>query len=104
MKKIKKKERIKENIIIREVRFPIKILKENVLFFVLIFVAVLILYGNTFNGHFLSSDDLPGIVNNPMVKNFTGSMQTYEIEKMFPALIFKLFGMNAVAFHTFSLS
>ena len=40
MKKIKKKERIKENIITREVRFPIKILKENVLFFILIFTAM----------------------------------------------------------------
>ncbi len=104
MKKIKKKERIKENIITREPRYPIKIFKENVLFFVLIFVAVLILYGNTFNGQFLSADDLPGIVNNPMVKDFAGSMKTYEIEKMFPALIFKLFGMNAVAFHAFSIS
>src|SRR3989344_3391383 len=102
MKKSKKKQ---EKFITKaEVFLPTKILKENIHFFVLILFAVVALYINVINGEFLTADDLPGIVNNPMVKNFEASMQTYEIEKMFPALIYKLFGMNAVAFHTFSLS
>src|SRR3989304_1561211 len=102
MKKIKHK----ANVAIKkeEIYFPIRILKENVLFFILLFFATIALYGNTINGDFLSADDLPGIVNNTMVKNFPASLKAFEVEKVFPALVYKVFGMNQVVFHTFSIS
>lgn len=100
MKKIK----VIKNSLKEDTYLPVRIIKENILFFIVIFFSVLILYGNTFNGQFLTADDLPGIVNNSMVKDLGTSMKTYEIEKMFPAVIFRLFGMNTLAFHTFSIS
>ncbi len=82
---------------------PIKILKENVLFFFILFVSIFLIYGNVLNGQFLSADDLPGIVNNPLVQDFNTSMNSLELEKMFPALLFKIFGMQPLTYHLTSL-
>jgi protein O-mannosyl-transferase len=82
---------------------PKKILKENILFFFLLLTVVFILYGNTIGGQFLSADDVPGIVANPMVQDFQGSLNTGELEKIYPAAIYKLFGMNPVPFHVTSI-
>jgi protein O-mannosyl-transferase len=75
----------------------------NIPFFAVLFFLVATLYANTLNGQFLSADDLPGIVNNPQVQDFAGSMKTFDIEKMYPALLVKVFGMTPMPFHVVSI-
>lgn len=83
---------------------PSKILKENLLFIIILFITTICLYANTINGQFLTADDVPGIVNNPMVKNWDASIKTMELEKIYPAVIYKFFGMNPIPYHFFSIT
>ncbi len=82
---------------------PKKIIEENILFFFLLLIAVILLYANTVNGQFLSADDIPGIRDNPAIRNFTASLNSFELEKILPAVMFKAFGMTPVPYHVMSI-
>ncbi|RJR27455.1 tetratricopeptide repeat protein [candidate division WWE3 bacterium] len=74
----------------------------NVPLFVLLSVLIIVLYGNGLSGQFLSADDVPGIVNNPRVQDLPASLATWELEAIYPAVLYKLFGMNPLPFHLVS--
>ena len=74
------------------------------MFFFLLLIVTTGIYANTLTGKFVSADDLPGIVNNPQVKNFEDSVGSWELEKIYPAVVYRVFGMNPEAFHFFSLT
>jgi len=69
---------------------------------VLIFLSLGI-YINSLNGVFVS-DDIAGIVTNPMTKDFTASVKTLQLQKIIHSAIFLTFGMNQIPFHISSLS
>jgi protein O-mannosyl-transferase len=73
------------------------------MFFFLLFIAVVLLYANVINGQFLSADDIPGIVDNPLVRDFNASVNTLELEKILPAVMFKAFGMTPAPYHITSI-
>jgi protein O-mannosyl-transferase len=75
----------------------------NIPLFIGIFVMVFILYANTINGGFVTADDIPGIVNNPLVKDLPKSLSTLELEKIYPAVLFSLFGMVPEPYHLLSI-
>src|SRR5690349_11914569 len=76
----------------------------NIPFFVLLALIIVLLYGITLRGQFLSADDMPGIVNNPLVRDFAGSMRSLDLERIYPAVLIKMFGMVALPFHIVSIS
>lgn len=82
---------------------PKRIFTENILFFILLFVLTVAIYANTLNGQFLSADDIPGIVNNPMVTDLTGSLNTFEFEQITHAVFYYLFGMTPLPYHITSV-
>lgn len=79
------------------------IFKANIPFFIIMGIFSFILYGHTLWGKFLTADDIPGIVNNPLVQDFAGSWRTMDLERVYPATLIKLWGMNPFPFHLFSI-
>jgi protein O-mannosyl-transferase len=66
---------------------------------VLIFVA----YAGLINGQFLTADDIPGIVQNPLTKNLPEALRMFALQKIYFALIYSAFGMSSTAFHIGSI-
>ncbi|OGC69346.1 hypothetical protein A2415_04390 [candidate division WWE3 bacterium RIFOXYC1_FULL_39_7] len=79
------------------------VLMSNIPLFVLLAVFIIVLYGNGLGGQFLTADDIPGIVNNPRVQDLQASLKTWELEAIYPAVLFKLFGMTPIPYHIISL-
>lgn len=71
----------------------------NVPVLALISVISLIAYINGLGGQFLSADDLSGIINNPLIKNFSQTFGTFHILSIFYSSLLNLFGPNPVVFH-----
>ncbi len=62
---------------------------------ILIFIA----YGNVVRGEFVTADDIPGIVDNPMTKDLMGSLQAFHFQLIYRAILFQIFGMNSNVLH-----
>lgn len=82
---------------------PTEILKANIPLFFMILVLVFVLYGNVINGTFLTADDIPGIVNNPMTTDLVGSLKTLNSDRIVPAVLYAIFGMQSWPFHILAL-
>ncbi len=60
-------------------------------------------YVNSVGGDFVS-DDIPIIVENPLVRNLGGSILTFRLQSAIYALLFAAFGLNPIPFHILSLA
>ncbi len=77
--------------------------KLNIPIFLLIAVLAIIGYANGLNGQFLSADDIPGIVQNPALRNFWQVAKSLNLTSTYASVIVNLFGTNPVIFHAVSL-
>lgn len=75
---------------------------EKKFLFILILITFL-LYANSIRGEFVTADDIPGIVENPMTKDLAGSLKTLNLGIIKNAVIYQLFGMNSHAYHVISI-
>lgn len=88
----------------------IKSLKDVFGFFKVNFYLVLIIiilgiigYANGLNGQFLSADDIPGIVNNPSLRDFAGTAKSLNLTSTYASAVVNIFGPNPIVFHTVAL-
>jgi len=77
-------------------------LKANIPFLFLIFFLVFIVYVNGMNGEFIA-DDIPAILNNPQVTNFSNALQSLQIQPILQSAIYNIFGSHQAPFHIVSL-
>ncbi|OGC45472.1 hypothetical protein A2V49_02905 [candidate division WWE3 bacterium RBG_19FT_COMBO_34_6] len=79
-----------------------KVSLANIPFFILIIIVIFLCFINSINGEFVS-DDIPGILNNPIVINFPQALATLQIYTILQSTIFNIFGPNQAAYHTVSI-
>ncbi|PIS22756.1 hypothetical protein COT50_00280 [candidate division WWE3 bacterium CG08_land_8_20_14_0_20_41_10] len=65
----------------------------------LIAVVTTITYANGLGGQFLSADDIPGIVQNPKIRQFGEVVTTLNIVSIYTSVVFIIFNGSPVAFH-----
>jgi len=89
---------------------PIKSLKDVFDFFkinlhlvVILIILGIIGYANGLNGQFLSADDIPGIVNNPSLRDFLGIVKTFNLTSIYTSAVVNVFGTNPAVFHAVAL-
>ncbi|MFH1648366.1 MAG: tetratricopeptide repeat protein [Patescibacteria group bacterium] len=80
-----------------------KVLKNNLLFFAILAVTIIVVYGNIANGEFLNLDDNTGIIYNQDLRDFKGTLNNLSLGPIYAATILKLFGLNPTAFHVGSI-
>ena len=71
-------------------------------FFLLIILAVCLVYINSIKGAFVS-DDIPGIVNNPTIRDVGSALETGNLIRVLDSLVYTAFGANPVPFHILSI-
>jgi len=81
----------------------LKAIKSEKKFILLLIFITFIIYANSIRGEFVTADDIPGIVENPLTKNLTGSLQTLNISAIKNALIYQVAGMNSHVYHLVSI-
>jgi len=65
---------------------------------IIIFVSIAV-YANSLNGEFIS-DDVTGIIENPLINNPLG---VWHLQHITNALIYKFFKLNPAPYHAFSI-
>ncbi|MFC1625136.1 tetratricopeptide repeat protein [Patescibacteria group bacterium] len=80
-----------------------RLLKKNLVFFLILAVTIVIAYGNLANGEFLNLDDNTGIIYNQDLRNFEGTVKKLSLGPIYAATIIKLFGVTPSAFHVGSI-
>ena len=78
-----------------------QIIKDNRVTFLLLFLLVMIAYGNLARGEFLNMDDEKGILYNPDIGNIGKMFKTGFLYNMELALIYSVFGLEPGAYHVF---
>lgn len=81
----------------------LKFLKTNYLLLILFFIVTFSIYANVIPGKFLNLDDIPGIVNNQNIGDITLPLKNLDGYGLYTSVIYKLFGINSVAYHFFSV-
>jgi protein O-mannosyl-transferase len=72
--------------------------------FLLVVIAVtFLLYANAIRGEFVTADDIPGIVENPITKDLGASLKTVNLSIIKNAVIYQVAGMNPNVFHLVSI-
>lgn len=67
--------------------------------FLLIFVLAVVGYANGLTGQFLSADDIPGIVQNPKIRQFGEIAKSLNLASMYTSAVFIIFNGSSTAFH-----
>lgn len=80
-----------------------KVLKKNTLFFVILALTIIVVYGNIANGEFLNLDDNTGIIYNQELHNYNQSLKTLSLGKIYTATLIKVFGLNPQPLHIGSI-
>ncbi|HBY10149.1 hypothetical protein A2473_02635 [candidate division WWE3 bacterium RIFOXYC2_FULL_42_13] len=80
-----------------------QIIKANRVTFLLLFLLVMIAYGNLSRGEFLNMDDEKGILYNPNIGNIGKMFGTGFLYNMELTLIHAVFGLKPGAYHMFSV-
>lgn len=78
-------------------------IKDNYKFLLILVLITFLAYANVLRGEFVTADDFPGIVQNPMVKDLGYALKTGNLVPIKNALIVNIFGMNSYAFHFFGV-
>jgi len=79
------------------------LVKENYLLFIVFAILSFAIYGNVIKGQFLNLDDMAGFVTNPTTKNISLALKNYDLASLYKAVIANIFGVNAAAYHVFSI-
>jgi tetratricopeptide (TPR) repeat protein len=104
-----KKERWKEKIgevASRNIKSPREIFnffKFNIPILLLVAFLALIAYANGLTGQFLSADDIPGIVQNPILRDFWQASGSFNLISTYDSAMIHIFGVKPVPFHVVSL-
>lgn len=77
----------------------ISFIKSNKIFITLLLCLTFLSYANVLRGEFVTADDFPGILNNPLVRDLSGSLETLRGVNIKNALIYYFFGMRPGVFH-----
>src|SRR3989337_4101041 len=77
--------------------------KANIPLFFLLTLVILFLYINSITGKFVV-DDIPGFVENPSVISGIWSPETFRIQNLMYALVYKVFGLNNIVLHLISIA
>jgi hypothetical protein len=80
-----------------------KVAKSNIPMFLIILALSVLVYANGMGGEFVS-DDLPGIVNNPVVHSVGLAIKNLSFQHFVWSLIYASFGANPTPFHILSLT
>jgi protein O-mannosyl-transferase len=62
---------------------------DNLPFLLVVIVFTIALYGNSLSGNFLIADDIPGLVQNPVITNFQSAVNTHKINIIFDSYLFQ---------------
>ncbi|MFZ5424675.1 MAG: tetratricopeptide repeat protein [Patescibacteria group bacterium] len=76
--------------------------RANIDFITILVVFCLIVYAVALNGEFIS-DDIPGFVNNPSIKQYPQSIGQFNLQNIIYSLFYNLFGTEQLPLHLFSL-
>ena len=75
-------------------------MNNNILKYILVIVIVSIaVYANSLNGEFVS-DDIPSIIDNPLIHN---PFAVWHLQQITNSLIYKFFGLNPIAYHALNV-
>jgi len=80
-----------------------KLLKGNIVFFVMLGVLIFVAYRGVLNGEFVTADDPFGIITNPKIKSLTEAFKNHNFILIARALIYKVAGLNSHAYHINSI-
>lgn len=81
----------------------VNIIKQERKFLLVLILITFLLYANSIRGEFVTADDIPGIVENPMTKDIIGSLKTLNLGIIKNALVYQIFGMNSHVYHAISI-
>lgn len=76
-----------------------KLVKENLLVFIIILAISALVYMQLFHAGFLNLDDYQGIVANPVIKSFSQVIKLVSIWHVHLAILYTIFKLNAGGFH-----
>ena len=76
---------------------------KNALFFLIILGVSFLIYGNVIKGDFLNLDDQEGIVTNLTIRDFKKSIQSFNSNNIYLAILYKFFGLKSWAYHIGSI-
>lgn len=79
-----------------------KIIKANIPLFLIITLLVFVSFIWSVNGEFVS-DDVPGIVRNPIVHDIDRAISTLNHQVILQAVIYSIFGLNPTPYHLTSI-
>lgn len=68
-----------------------------------IVVIAVIAYAAVLPGQFLSADDIPGIVQNQELRNFSATVKSLNLNTIFSSIVINTFGVSPVPFHVILL-
>jgi tetratricopeptide (TPR) repeat protein len=88
---------------IKTLKDIIEFVKKDGKFLSILLIITFLAYANIIRGEFVTADDIPGIVQNPLIKDFWGAMQTLRLHIIKNAIIYQVAGMNPNAFHIVSV-
>lgn len=78
-------------------------LKNNQKFILILLLITFITYANVIRGEFVTADDFPGIVQNPMAKDLNYALKTVNLVPIKNAILLNVFGLNSSVFHLFGI-
>lgn len=79
-----------------------KVIISNIPMFLIIVALCILVYANGMGGEFVS-DDIPGIVNNPVVQNVGLAVKNLSLQHLVWSILYTTFGANETPFHILSL-
>jgi len=88
---------------IKNIKDIISAIIEDKKFILIVLLGTFLVYANVIRGEFVTADDIPGIVQNPLTQDLIGSLKTFNVYTVKNALLFQIAGMNSHAFHFVSI-